>query len=217
MKHVLLCAIVFAVASGQTASVASIQTFTSESSFFAAAPPVSTENFDSYLSGQMWISPSVTFDGVNYRTDQYAQDRWAWNTQNLFNPHSRPNGLISIQGGNHQLTFGNGGYVRALGMWLGVPTVSFQIFDVIAVIECNGHETQLDFKPASNASSYIGFVSDVGIRQINVSDWPNDNNGANWSYDNVSHSHIIPEPSGILVLLFGIGPLGGVIWRRKSG
>lgn len=213
MKHLIFCLAALVAAMIPNSATASVTLYNSESGFLAAAPAVTTETFDEFPKNTSWSSSLVVSDGVRYQT-QYG----GWSLNRFFGTHTAPNALSTFQGEYTQISFGQGKRVTAFGFWMGVPSVSFQIHDVLNVVEIDGRQTELQLMPPSGSMTYWGFTSDVGIREINIRDWPNDSVGANWSYDNVSHSAIVlPEPSAPISLLCGILATCRLARRRRSG
>ncbi len=161
---------------------ATVTIYHSESDFLNAAPVVSTETFGAIAP---IFSPQAVIDQVVYEVDgpcfTQGEPNPCWFTELGELLSTFPQSNIN----EHRISFGAGNTVRAFGFSFG--SFGGGRWEVI-VHEIDGTHT---IEPLQHAigTSYLGFVSDVGIRALTVRDPPADG-GINWKYDNVSRSEI---------------------------
>ena len=196
----------------------SLETFDTESAFFANANIVSTEGFDSYpeTSVQEW---KVVFDGVEYEIspgesaecfEVPGETCWsirahAGGVSPVSTPNSLSSNVLGRIGRNDDgwdiISFGENQGVDAFGFYF-LSSLSYE--DVgdnnfgwqVSVHECDGTSTHLDLPPeTAMAARYLGVTSPALICRLEVgAKGPPTNIGwqaGNWRYDSVSRSSIV--------------------------
>jgi hypothetical protein len=214
MLFALLCSGVF---TGQPA-FAQLHVYQDEASFFANSGPITTETFEEFPNPDtIFPGPEVEINNVIYTPQQYLEgDRWMITSHPVNPPPSSPShNLVYSNITAHSLTF-HYQTVRAFGFWLGAAVDNSKFS--LSIREENGTITSLDIvfpsDPASTRLQYWGFVSDAGIRQVNIDSMQTSTGPrSNWGYDDVSIS-AVPEPSIFAFALTALLGVSGFASRR---
>ena len=209
MRRAIVVACTIFLGIGNAASAA-VTVYTAEGDFHAASAIVSTETFDSYPPTGYWAA-TVTLDDVIYETEL---NPWGpeWGIGVHLGPGyvTSPNDFGSLWPAWDTMSFGDGQYAHALGFWMLSGGLSPTPHWEILVQETSGAVELIDVS-FTNDARYYGFDSDVGIRQITVRDYAGDEVSFNWSYDNIAHSQVLPEPATMGLLALG----GAAVLRRR--
>ena len=174
---------------------------TDETKFIDSSAIVSTETFNS-MEDTIFPTKSVTIDSVTY-TD-IAASSWAVEETNF-----RIVALFSTDSVEaNTIEFEDKGFVKAIGFNIipfgGKPFFEFT-FDVQ---ESRGGSTTFTSRPIPGHKNFFGFSSGVGIQKIAVFQQLGQGGRTNWSYDDVSRSAIVPEPTTLVLLCFGLTVVG---------
>ena len=196
-------------------SSAEVILYDDESTFLDANPIVSTETFDGYQESPLFETAVITIDSVVYQAlpnSQNGQSEWRTGVHfSAAGVASTPDDFGSNLISDNIISFGPGKYVNAIGFWLLSGANRPGLIWEIEAKETDGGVEVVEVSDWENEKRYYGFSSPVGIESITVRDYRGDNAGSNWSYDDVSRTQIVPEPStlvllslgGLLLLVFG--------------
>ncbi|MBU0717423.1 MAG: PEP-CTERM sorting domain-containing protein [Planctomycetes bacterium] len=208
MRQSLLIAVVLLLR-GFNPATASIIAYYDEPSFVASVPIVSTETFDEFAADTTFGS-SVTIDSILYEAlpdDEGREPTWvAADGPGVPGYVSPPNGFYSDVVGDTIMTFGPERYVEGIGFWLMTGVVFPVPHWEILIEETDGYTALLDVSFTAD-NRYYGFGSTVGIRQLTVRDHAGTEGSVNWSFDDVSRTAIIPEPTTIAMLAIAMWPV----------
>ena len=219
-KRLLLISIVV-TGVGFTDAFGTIIGYTSEATFKAQTPVVSTETFDELPSDSVVGTGSMMLDGVLYvpkDTSSY------WYATDTFVTASTPNSLYSskteLDGWWDILTFGTGKHSPNLGFYLykGITTPPFAELTILVTATDGEQYTETIWSNLANP--YHGYFASQGIASVKIMDIPNNGHGVLWIFDNVSRGQIVPiypvpEPVTMLGLALGIGGLTGYLRKRR--
>ncbi|MDO8585718.1 MAG: hypothetical protein Q7T82_01640 [Armatimonadota bacterium] len=201
---------------------AAVSHYTSEPGFRANASIASTETFDEFPRPSYPIrfyTYEIELDGVSYQTNKRLPDpgQAVWHIwDSPWSTVSAPGSLMTNAIGTHTISFGTGKRVGAIGFWFqswnGDWDVLLNEANGAATLVSISHPLFIQYGP-----EYHGFTSDIGISSLSVSAVDRGHGVANWSYDEVSRSLVVvPEPSGLIVLLCSVSGLGGVLLKRRK-
>jgi hypothetical protein len=215
-RSIAVLATVAALLGNPAMSGATVIDYT-ESAFLASNPIVSTETFDEYPKGHLFMTPVVTIDSVTYEALPDPDDgESVWRAGIHFGVPgyvSSPNDFGSNWITDNILSFGTGRYVHGIGFWLLSGTHRSGLVWEILAEETDGSVDVVGVWDWSNDQRYFGFSSPLGFRSITVRDFAGDSSRSNWSFDNVSRTESIPEPSTVALLV--MGAVGLLVCRRR--
>ena len=208
-------AAVITVLFGAHVSNAAIVSYTSQSSFLAVAPVVTTADFDSYSDGVSLGVGSATVDGVVYEANQPTAD-WSIREVSVLNPPSQPNvfGVGNLSPLPVMLSFRDEQSSGAIGFYMVHQVVSPRPTWDITVEDATG--ATLALTVSFGTPGFFGFTSPTGIVSVEIADNPSDNRETNFWFDDVSRSSIVPEPSTFAMAGLGLLGLGLFARRRKK-
>jgi hypothetical protein len=215
-----------------TKCYATLIVFNSEGAFLSNAPTVSTETFSEFTQ-MTYLGSSISISSVNFTSisaGSFYAGPWTLSNHNY---------LCSTAIGVHDITFGQGQYVEAFGLFFNGNFGSEFRYQV-EVAETNGTISQFNIYMTSQVGLYyFGVTSDIGISRILFHNGvtppqvPDIFSGASWNYYNFSRSAILGEPGtpvaipipygdnggGVVplpptILLLGSGILGLAGWKR---
>lgn len=179
--------------------------------FVAVSPIVSTETFDGFGPADAFdpMLNSITVDGVTW-TDNSIGPAWMVG-DGLVQPVSPPNALFTGQSGEDKvITFGPGRSVHTFGFEF-IPTSHQPLYRFL--VEETDHRTS-SFDAPDTATGFYGFQSSIGIGSITVIQVAREGVSANYAFDDVMRSAIVPEPGS--ALLSGIASILLLARRRGS-
>lgn len=202
-------------------SKAEVTAYDDETTFLNSNPIVSTETFDGYQGMPLFESAVVTIDSVTYQALPNSQDGQSeWRTGVNFSAAgfaSSPDDFGSNLISDNIISFGPGKYAEAIGFWLLSSADRPGLIWEIEAKEFGGDVQVVEVSDWENEKRYYGFSSPQGIESVTVRDYRGDNAGNNWSYDNVSRTTIVPEPSALVLLsIGGLALLGLFRCRRRD-
>ena len=204
----------------------SVIVYDDEITFLKVAPITSTETFDEFPHLKEFFTPTVTIDAVTYDvkgpcfSEGSPAACWVAGIDLGGGPVTPPNDFGSpfafgseatTEIGDERISFG--GYVTAFGFWFLSGAILPPPHWQIVIQEVDGRITT---QGVFSDHEYFGFVSNVGIVNLIVHNFPGDLGKNNWSYDNVSRADIMatPEP-GTLSLLTTALVAGGIRYLRR--
>lgn len=224
----LCCPVLLAVVDCVAAYGGMLQVFNSQTSFFSAAPIVSTETFDEFPSDTLFPQSRIMIDGVYYLNTPEEPGAAGWGILHLPNTPSQPNALVSSSLVTQHISFGQvpghttqvaafGFYLNGGGSYDGVSSLYR-----IVVSEADGTQTSftIDFGPTRGA--YFGFLSEQGIATIAVGPDFSPGFATYFAFDNVSRSGIAtvptPEPRtwSLISLPVTLGGCFAIFRRRRN-